>query len=204
MKKTLFDMRFILEFPNIYRLFCSIVGGNARSVYVKRYVRAMDGDSILDIGCGLGDVLEYLPRVEYLGFDMNRRYIKKAAQRFGDRGTFVCRKLSRELSQELPMFNIILATGILHHLDNIETEQLFELARSKLKPGGRLVTMDGCYMSGQSKMAAFILSKDRGKHVRTKDQYLNLASKFFKNVQTSICDDLIRIPYTYIIMECTA
>ena len=204
MKTSLPDIRYILAFPATYRLFSSIVGGHAaRSFYVEKYVRPRDGDKILDIGCGPGDILEYLPRVEYLGFDMNQKYIENATKRFGNRGTFVCKKLSRELSEELSAFDIILATGILHHLDDDEAIQLFELAISTLNPGARLVTLDGCYVKGQSWLSTLILSKDRGKYVRTKDEYMSLASKLFKDVKVSIHDDLIRIPYTHIIMECT-
>lgn len=135
MKISLPDIRSVLAFPATYRLFSNIVGGHARSLYVEKYVRPRDGDKILDIGCGPGDILEYMPSVEYLGFDMNQKYIEKATKRFGNRGTFVCKKLSRELSEELSAFDIILATGILHHLDNDEAIQLFELALSTLKPG---------------------------------------------------------------------
>lgn len=204
MKISLPDIRSVLAFPAAYRLFSNIIAGHARFLFVEKYVRPRDGDKILGIGCGPGYILEYLPSVEYLGFDMNQKYIENATKRFGNRGTFVCKKLSRELSEELSAFDIILAIGILHHLDNDEAVQLFELAISTLKPGGRLITLDGCYMKGQPWIATLILSKDRGKYVRTKDEYVSLASKLFKDIQVSIHDDLIRIPYTHIIMECMA
>lgn len=203
MKITFTDIRSLLSFPATYRLFSSLVGGFARQLYVEKYIRPRDGDKILDIGCGPGDIIELLPRVEYLGFDMNQRYIESAIKRFGNRGTFVCKKLSGELSKELSTFDIILATGILHHLDDDEAIQLFELAQSKLKPDGRLITLDGCYEKKQSLFVRFLLSIDRGRYVRTKDQYLALSSKIFTNINASVHQDLLRIPYTLIIMECT-
>ncbi|MGD9107080.1 MAG: class I SAM-dependent methyltransferase, partial [Desulfobacterales bacterium] len=117
MKISAPDIRSLLAFPVTYRLFSRIVGGFARQVYVKKYIRPIHGDKILDIGCGPGDILELLPQVEYLGIDMNRRYIKSAIKRFGNRGTFICKKLSGKLSNELSSFDLILATGILHHLN---------------------------------------------------------------------------------------
>jgi len=204
MKITLPDIRSILEFSATYRFFSSIVGGRARFLYIKEYVKPKYGDKILDIGCGPGDILKYLPHVEYLGFDINRRYIEKATKKFGNRGRFICKKLSRELREEFSDFDIVLATGILHHLDDDEAIQLFKLALSALNPGGRLITLDGCYMKEQSCLATFILSKDRGRYVRTKDEYVTLASKVFRDIKVSIHDDLIRIPYTHIIMECRA
>jgi SAM-dependent methyltransferase len=201
-KISLPDIRSILTFPTIYSFFSNIVGGHTWTLYVEKYVRPRDGDKILDIGCGPGDILEFLPNVEYMGFDVSHRYIKKATKRFGNRGTFLCKKLSREIGKELSDFDIILATGILHHLDNSEALKLFDLAQSTLKPGGRLITWDGCYTKGQSFIERFILSVDRGRHVRTKDEYLALASLSFKNIKAYIRDDLLRIPYTSIILEC--
>ena len=202
MKISFPDIRSILAFPTIYRYFSSIVDGHAWTLHIEKYIRPRDGDRILDIGCGPGDILEFLPSVEYLGFDVSQRYIKKATKRFGNRGLFLCKKLSREIGKELSDFDIILATGILHHLDNDEALKLFELAKSTLKPGGRLITWDGCYAKGQSLAERFILSADRGRYVRTKDEYLALASQIFKNIKAYVRHDLLRIPYTIIIMEC--
>ena len=137
---------------------------------------------------------------------MNQAYINYAKKRFQNRGKFLARRISQGVIDELSLFGFdkVLATGILHHLNDDETMQFFELASSALKPGGRLITLDGCYVKGQSWLARLILSKDRGKYVRTRDEYFNLASRVFGGIRISIHHDLIRIPYTHIIMECTA
>ena len=199
-------MRIFLRYPRIYNLFSRTAGGNARAVYVKKYIRPKEGDKILDIGCGTADILLHLPSVEYVGLDMNQAYINYAKKRFQNRGKFLARRISQGVIDELSLFGFdkVLATGILHHLNDDETMQFFELASSALKPSGRLITLDGCYVKGQSWLARLILSKDRGKYVRTQDEYLSFASRFFEDVQVSIHHDLIRIPYTHIIMECTA
>jgi cyclopropane fatty-acyl-phospholipid synthase-like methyltransferase len=198
-------MRTILDFPKIYNLFSKIVGGNARAIYVEKYIRPSEGDKILDIGCGTADILSFLPSVEYVGLDMNQAYINYAKNRFGEMGVFLTKKLDKGVINEpsLSDFDKVLATGVLHHLDDNEATELFELAKLALVPRGRLITLDGCYIKGQSRLASFILSKDRGKYVRTQDQYFDLASRLFKEIRVSICHDLMRIPYTHIIMECT-
>ena len=200
-------MRTILAFPRIYSLFTGIVGSNARTVYVKKYIRPKEGDKILDIGCGTADILAYLPSVEYVGLDINEAYINYAKKRFGHKGIFLATKVDGKTINEFSLhdFDIVLATGLLHHLNDYEASRLFELANSALKPGGRLITLDGCYVKGQSWLARLILSKDRGKYVRTRDEYLSFASRFFKDIHVSIHHNLPRlIPYTHIIMECTA
>jgi SAM-dependent methyltransferase len=202
----LLDIRSMLAFPSVYRLFSNIVTSNARSLYVEKYIRPRSGDRILDIGCGSADILLYLPSVEYVGLDMNKAYINSAKKRFGDRGTFLTKKVSKDVITEFSSsgFDSVLATGLLHHLNDGEAMQVFELARSTLTRGGRLITLDGCYVRGQSLIARFLLSADRGRYVRSKDEYIGLAAGLFTDIKVHIHHDLIRIPYTHIIMECIA
>jgi ubiquinone/menaquinone biosynthesis C-methylase UbiE len=198
-------MNKLLDFPATYNLFSRLIGNYARKIYVEKYIRPNEGDKIFDIGCGTADILFHLPTVDYVGIDANPKYIKHAKRRFGKNGKFMVKSLSEKLMREFSSsdFDKVLAEGILHHLNDDEAIQLFELARYTLKSGGRLITFDGCYIEGQSWMAHFILSMDRGKYVRTKDAYFRLASKVFENIQVNIHNDLLRIPYTHIIMECT-
>ena len=204
--KVLPGMRTLLNFPTIYNLFSKIIARNARAIYVNKYIRPKENDKILDIGCGTGDILLHLPSVSYVGLDMSDAYIKHAKKRFSKRGIFLTAPIDRVLIKEhsLSDFDIDLATGVLHHLNDADAAVLFEVARAALKLGGRLVTLDGGFVKGQSQMTRFILSKDRGRHVLTEYSYLSIAMKSFKNIQISIHHDLIRIPYTHIIMECTA
>jgi len=83
------------------------------------------------------------------------------------------------------------------------SEQYIEMAQTVLKPGGRLITFDGVFVDNQSPCAKWIISKDRGQNVRTKDGYIALASKIFPDISCNIRHDLLRIPYTHIILECT-
>jgi SAM-dependent methyltransferase len=197
-------IRSVLSFPSIYRLFGWLIGGSSsRTTFVKNYIRPKTGDLILDIGCGPGDIVAYLPAVEYVGFDASQEYIKAARTRFGNRATFICDKVSTNSLEQRSYFDIVLAVGILHHLDDAEALQLFNLAQVALKPGGRLITFDGVFVKNQSPCARYIISKDRGQNVRTKEGYLQLASQVFSDISVNIRHDLLRIPYTHIILECT-
>jgi cyclopropane fatty-acyl-phospholipid synthase-like methyltransferase len=170
-------------------------------------VRPKFGDRILDIGCGPGDTLPYLPDVNYVGFDASQEYIKAAQMRYGnDRfacATFICQQVSTTTLKDSSCFDIVLAIGILHHLDDAEALQLFRLAQTALKPGGRLITFDGVFVEKQSPFARYIISRDRGQNVRTREGYLAIASQVFSQITVSIRHDLLRIPYTHIILECT-
>jgi hypothetical protein len=52
-------------------------------------------------------------------------------------------------------------------------------------------------------MARFLISKDRGQNIRSPEGYQSLARPFFKEQITEIKNDLLRIPYTHFIMECS-
>jgi SAM-dependent methyltransferase len=197
------DPRRLLGMPALYSAFSQFIGGNAREIYARDYIRASYGARVLDIGCGPADILGYMPEgVIYTGFDASERYIASARERFGSRGQFFCADLASEPETSLEDFDIVLANGVLHHLDDRQAHGLFEVANSALKAGGRLVTLDGCYVEGQSVIARYLLGKDRGAFVRTESQYRSLAFEVFGNVRTSIRHDLMRIPYTHVIMEC--
>lgn len=198
-------VRSILSNPAVYRLLGQIIRkkSGGRIAFLREYVRAKAGDRILDIGCGPGDVVAYLPNVNYVGFDFSQEYIKAAQSRYGDRATFICEKVSTQTLEEHSSFDIVLAMGILHHLNDVEALQLFQLAQTSLKPGGRLLTIDPCFIQQQSPFARYIISKDRGQNVRTKEGYFAIASQIFSNIAVTIRQDLLRIPYTHIILECT-
>lgn len=195
----------ILEQPVVYKLFSALVGAqNSQSTFVNQYVRPAAGSRILDIGCGPGNILDHLPQVDYFGFDFNPSYIESATRRYGHRGQFFCQRVSeaRVFLEQPESFDIVLAIGILHHLDDTEATRLFEIAKRALKKGGRLVTFDGCYVDDQSRAAKYLLSRDRGQFVRDEKGYIGLAKTRFDEVCVSIRHDLLHIPYTHIILEC--
>jgi SAM-dependent methyltransferase len=180
-----------------------MVRGKGESLYVHKHIRPKSGERILDIGCGAGDILRHMPRVEYVGFDMDERLLQAARKNYGHRGEFFRRKLGTDVVKDFESFDIVLATGVLHHLDDGEALELFELAVRLLKPGKRLVTLDGCYAQGQSGLARLILSRDRGRYVREPGAYARLASTVFNKVEHTVYDKLLRIPSSIIIMECS-
>ncbi len=197
-------LRSVLGIPGAYNLFRYLIGGiQLNNRFVDLYMRPFSGARILDIGCGTGAILTQLSNVDYVGFDTNHDYIAAATHKHGARGTFFCQSVTRATLGEFPAFDIVIAIGLMHHLNDTDAASLCELARSALTENGRFLTLDGCYVDGQSSVARYLLSKDRGEHVRTKTEYEKIVRNGFPVVETYIHHDLLRIPYTHIIMECS-
>jgi SAM-dependent methyltransferase len=195
-------VRSLLSHPLVYSLFRRFVGrDSARARYAREHLRVQPGQRVLDLGCGTGDILEVLPQVHYTGYDASPDYIGRARRRFGHRGAFHCAAIDEGFSPGTG-FDVVIAHGVLHHLDDGEAATLFRVARRALKPGGRLVTYDGCFIPDQPVLARFVVSLDRGRYVRTREAYERLARAEFDEVKSVVRHDLVRIPYTHLIMEC--
>jgi SAM-dependent methyltransferase len=192
----------ILNMPWAYRMWGSILGAHRyREALAKEHIRARQSDRILDVGCGPGSMVDYLPVSEYVGFDANPDYIEQAQRRF-PRAHFTCDRVNEYNLPQSEYFDIVIALAILHHLDDPEAVQLFRMARRILKPQGRLISLDGVWVAGQPKFAKFLLSRDRGRFVRHADEYVALASTSFSNVKSTVRHDMLRIPYSHLILEC--
>jgi SAM-dependent methyltransferase len=187
-----------------YSLFQRLVGAKrSRRLLVSRHVRPVGGERVLDVGCGPGDLLDELPSVDYLGVDLNPRYVDAARRRYGDRGRFKCADVREtDVSQEAP-FDLVLGIGILHHLDDGEAHAFLRLAASALGRGGRVVTFDGVFTPGQPRVARWLMERDRGQRVRTVDGYMGLVEQHFASARHTIAEDLLHVPYTHIIIEAT-
>jgi cyclopropane fatty-acyl-phospholipid synthase-like methyltransferase len=196
-------LRRVLAIPAAYQLWWNVVGGPALAkVLVNDYIQPNAGARILEIGCGPGTIFGYLPQSDYLGFDLSPEYIDLARRRF-PKARFVCERVSQFSLANEHNFDVVLALGIVHHLEDAEARQLFQIAYDALKPGGKLVTQDGVWTDDQSPAARWLLARDRGEHIRNERGYLGIASQVFSDINPSIRHDLLRIPYTHLILECT-
>jgi SAM-dependent methyltransferase len=197
-------LRNVLAHPAAYRFFQDVIMGqvNLKQTIARDYIRCKPKQRILDIGCGPGDMVQFLPETDYIGFDSNPHYIKFAEKKFAGRGHFFCAQVERDTVRDLESFDVILASQVIHHLTDEQASELVDLAFSLLKPGGRLVTIDPCYVKGQSPVSRFLISKDRGNYVRNENGYSNIVGKVFPEVRSDIRHDILRIPYTFLTMEC--
>ena len=193
-----------LKVPFVYNAFSAAVGGNAlRRRLIQNHVRAKPGDKVIDIGCGSALALESLPEVEYIGLDVNPDCIAFARRTYGTKATFVVGDThSLRGDSRLKNADIVMALGVLHHLDDEDAAHCVRFAYDALKAKGRFVSHEACWIPNQGAISKYIMSTDRGRNIRTEQQYRQLATKVFRNVQAWVNTKPLRIPYVTIVLEC--
>ena len=205
MAQTTKGLRAVLSVPSVYEAFQKVVGAaRVRRELAERYVATRPGLRVLDIGCGPGDLIEYLPPdVGYTGTDLSASYIESARRRFGTRGRYLVGRVEDLHADQLGEFDVVIAKSLLHHIDEDEALHLFEVASRVLAPGGRLVTLDAAYTEDMSRASRFVVSRDRGQSILTPEGYERLARRAFGRVEVAVRHDLLRMPYTHVFLSCS-
>jgi SAM-dependent methyltransferase len=171
-------------------------------VVVDEYMKPQPGGRVLDIGCGNADLAGLLPAgVTYVGLDNNPKYIASAKAR----GLDVIEANVDELGTlGYEPFDVVVAVGVLHHLDDVTAKRLIADVGAVLSPTGRFVTFDPVNHPNQSYVSRTIMRFDRGRHIRVEAGYVQLISQTFDSPSVTVRYDLNPFPYAHCIIVAEA
>jgi SAM-dependent methyltransferase len=194
--------RKVLAVPAVFDAYQSLVGEpRCHERLIREWVHPCAGERVLDIGCGVGASLRYLPdSVNYVGIDISEAYIAKAQAQYGKRATFICADVAAFDATTLGKFDRAFSFGVLHHLSDEIAARLIALVRYVVKPGGTFVTADPCYSPGQHPVAKLLIDNDRGKHIRDVEGFERIVSSL-GSVKATVHHDLLRVPFTKVVIE---
>ena len=173
-----------------YRQIQSSVGGRRLWLrFVHQYLRP--GEEILDIGCGTADVAAFLPQgCAYRGIDLSLPYIIHARSRYSE-----FEFTQGDWSSASQKSQTVLMLGVLHHLNDQSAAAALEHAFALVKPGGRLITLDGVRCTGRGRVEEIFYAIDRGKYVRSLEAY----AKMFPQPPIQEVHRWLRVPYRHLV-----
>jgi cyclopropane fatty-acyl-phospholipid synthase-like methyltransferase len=172
---------------------------------VTEFLSVPDGARVLDLGCGYGDIARFfVDRCSYLGIDSNESYVKEARRRNSQTNAeFLLADLSDEVVKQRGPFDLVILSGVLHHLTSEQVIALASASEELLSPTGRFVAIEPVFTPDQRLSARLIIASDRGRYVRDVDGYKTLLSKGFANVDGSVVHGRLRIPYSHVVLTCS-
>lgn len=194
------SLRSILNMPRVYQSFQEAGGFfGARLRFLKRSGLNLEDAKVVDVGCGPGFMRPHLPdSARYFGFDTDRRYIDYAKKRNQRDATYLCQAFDASSGDLTGLVDVVMMNGLLHHLNDQTARRLIRDAAACLRPGGCIVTLDGCYRPDQSLFRKKLLDWDRGEHVRTEEGYLDLFKGSDLDVATMHDAHASRVPYDFL------
>ena len=182
--------------PSLY-LLCQDLFGAAklRRHFIYKHIYPRRGMRILDLGCGPASILKYLPScIHYVGLDSSKLYVLRAKKRYNKIALFHCMPIESSRNVGLTGFDVVMGLGILHHLSDTQCRVFFSIAAEALNSNGLCLTVDPCLLSVQHPFDRMMIRLDRGRNVRTPQQYTALAGPFFPHVRYKLHTDLLYIP----------
>jgi SAM-dependent methyltransferase len=193
-----------LRNPTIYSALQSVlIRGDVYGAFVQNFVNVSPGMDLLDLGCGTGQLSSRLLDCSYLGIEPNPKYVAAFHATPTPPGhDMIVGDASTVATLGDRRFDRVILFAVLHHVDDTTAGALLEAASRSLKPGGWLVTMDPCLHPGQHPVAKILARMDRGGNVRQPEEYRALATNSFDAVEQTIRQDMLRLPYTHLILTC--
>jgi len=187
-------LKSLLQYQPIFSLFQKIIAVHRIKLLIASNTELKPGFRVLDVGCGYGNLLEYLPKkINYLGVDISQIYIDYAKKRYSSRGRFICADVTKLVLKE-EKFDIIFINSLFHHLSDSKVKKLLESLKTFIEKETIVVSADPVYLENSSFLARFFASQDRGKYVRKKEGYLNLIKKYFSRIEYKVVSNLLYMP----------
>jgi len=134
---------------------------------------------VLDVACGPGTNTSIFAHADYLGIDINARYLDYARRIYGRR--YVQADVLNYNGDMEGRFDFVLVNSFFHHVDDEGTGRILTRLRGLMTPSGHIHIVD-LVLPGTPGIARFLARGDRGRFARTLDQCRTLFEACFEPV----------------------
>lgn len=159
--------------PYLYQLFVR------PSWFTKRYIHDVirnhfdfNGKTVLDFGAGTGSNCGLFTPDRYLGLDTDCKRVGYA-KRLNPGYRFFHLSGSR-LPVTPASLDYILVVAVLHHVSLPQIRTYLLEFRRVLKPSGKIIVMEPCFVNNVPLRNWFMACFDRGKHIRHEKGYIDI------------------------------
>jgi len=166
--------------PGLF-LFCrGVFEANFRAIRrtIREQLPAQPGRRVLDVACGPGAFSALFPAEDYVGIDMNERYIRYAQRHYT--GTFQIMD-ARKLDFGDDTFDDVLVYGLLHHLNDADARAVLDGILRVLKPDGHVLIIEDIPTESRLNLIGHVLHRiENGHFIRTAEEYRDLLDGYLR------------------------
>ena len=134
---------------------------------------------VLDVACGPGTNTGYFADSEYIGVDINERYIQDARRRH--RRNFIAADARTFTAAASDRFDFILVNSFLHHLDTPDVVSLLAHLATLLTEEGHIHILE-LVLPEQPSIARLLANWDRGNFARPLSEWRSIFGQLFEQV----------------------
>jgi SAM-dependent methyltransferase len=152
----------ILEHPAVYAAWQAPFVSQ-KFAPIERHIRHHQVRRILDVGCGPGTNAPHFAGADYVGVDINERYLAVARAKYP--GRFIQADLQTVDLSALGSFDTILVNSFLHHLADDAVLRVLRQVGSLLDTDGRVHVLE-LVLPERRSLATLMARLDRGRYAR--------------------------------------
>jgi SAM-dependent methyltransferase len=168
----------ILRLPSVYRLWQAPFV-HAKLEPIRRHEDLGAIRRVLDVGCGPGTNTPLFADVDYLGLDINERYVETARRRHGRE--FITADVRTYTADEDDRFDFILLNSLLHHIETSDVYRILQQLAGQLTPDGHIHVLDLVLPSSPS-ISHWLARSDRGDFPRPLEEWRRIFRDVFDEV----------------------
>jgi SAM-dependent methyltransferase len=134
---------------------------------------------VLDVGCGPGTNAKYFAHTQYLGVDINEKYIQDARRLY--QREFVAADVRTYRPAPDARFDFVLVNSFLHHLATDEVRSILSHLNTLLTEDGHVHILE-LVMPSDPSISRLLARWDRGKFARPEKEWKDMFSEIFEEV----------------------
>ncbi len=166
---NLFDVPAVYNYVRAVLLF----GKGRMFSEIRNAVALQEGETILDVGSGPGELSELFSG-NYYGVDYSENYVAYAQEKYPTKTFFQGNVLDLSIPEK--SYDVVLLASFIHHFSDEEVRKIF--ANMQKVARKRIVLLEPCPWKGNP-LAWILLKMDRGAHIRSFEEQKKIVSEFF-------------------------